>query len=246
MEPQVCYLKEGIARLLDQPGHPLTKRVLFGQPGYSLIIKLSDVRASLGGLTKIVVESGIAQEVASLLDDDHPIRIWRDQVIFKPAEVGGEANWHQDGYYWPTIDASSSITAWIALDDVTTDNGCLRMARGSHRWGLQHSFLNAVSPISALPDLFEGAPVDTVDCPLPRGAVQYHHPLCWHASNANKSSSSRSGLAVHFVCGSSARNLSLLPQQDPSQSNWIESTGSLDLDLVHPIVWPANNKGAGN
>ena len=28
------------------------------------------------------------------------------------------------------------LTAWIGLDDATTENGCLWYVPGSHRWGL--------------------------------------------------------------------------------------------------------------
>ncbi len=38
--------------------------------------------------------------------------------------------WHQDTYYIPTF-PDTLIGAWICLDPADTENGCLRMARGS-------------------------------------------------------------------------------------------------------------------
>ena len=37
--------------------------------------------------------------------------------------------WHQDWYYWK---GATKISVWIALDDATPENGCLKMIAGSH------------------------------------------------------------------------------------------------------------------
>ena len=37
--------------------------------------------------------------------------------------------WHQDWYYWK---GANKISVWIALDDATPENGCLKMIGGSH------------------------------------------------------------------------------------------------------------------
>ena len=37
--------------------------------------------------------------------------------------------WHQDWYYWK---GANKISVWIALDDATPENGCLKMIAGSH------------------------------------------------------------------------------------------------------------------
>jgi ectoine hydroxylase-related dioxygenase (phytanoyl-CoA dioxygenase family) len=53
-------------------------------------------------------------------------------VFCKPAVIGHEVPWHQDGQYWP-IRPRATVTAWIALD-----NGCMRVIPGSHRMGGLH------------------------------------------------------------------------------------------------------------
>lgn len=57
---------------------------------------------------------------------------WGAHVFCKPARTGLAIPWHQDGQYWPIRPLASS-TVWIALDDSTIENGCLRIVRGSHR-----------------------------------------------------------------------------------------------------------------
>lgn len=58
------------------------------------------------------------------------------QSIFfiKSEHKPGQA-WHQDEYFIPTRDRSLTA-AWIALDDATTENGCLWVLPGSHREGV--------------------------------------------------------------------------------------------------------------
>jgi len=68
--------------------------------------------------------------VEQLLGPD--IVCWGAHVFCKPAGTGLAIPWHQDGQYWP-IRPLASCTVWIALDDSTLENGCLRIVRGSHR-----------------------------------------------------------------------------------------------------------------
>ncbi len=50
-----------------------------------------------------------------------------------PGEPGNA--WHQDEMFIPTRDRSLT-TAWIAIDDADTGNGCLRFLPGSHESGI--------------------------------------------------------------------------------------------------------------
>ncbi|CAF4371682.1 unnamed protein product, partial [Rotaria magnacalcarata] len=40
--------------------------------------------------------------------------------------------WHQDGSYWP-LKPMNVLTMWLAIDESNTENGCLRVVRGSHQ-----------------------------------------------------------------------------------------------------------------
>ena len=54
--------------------------------------------------------------------------LWGTTVFGKPAGSGKEIPWHQDGEYWP-MRPLATCTVWIAVDDSTTENGCLRVIR---------------------------------------------------------------------------------------------------------------------
>ena len=63
-----------------------------------------------------------------------PIVTYRAFVMNKPAQGGSELGWHQDR--WTFLKPDPLITIWTALDAATAANGCLRVIRGSHRFGV--------------------------------------------------------------------------------------------------------------
>ena len=71
--------------------------------------------------------------------------LWNSSFFAKPAVNGYATPWHQDGEYWP-IRPLATCTVWIAVDDATRENGCLRVIRGSHRSGRLLSHRTNSSP----------------------------------------------------------------------------------------------------
>ena len=60
----------------------------------------------------------IVEEVAQLLDAEE-LRVWHDQVQFKPPEIGGITGWHQDSPAWPNIaPKTTQVSSGVALDDI--------------------------------------------------------------------------------------------------------------------------------
>jgi len=60
------------------------------------------------------------------------IALWNMSFFAKPAVNGKKTPFHQDGEYWP-IRPLATCTVWIAVDDATVENGCLRIIPGSHK-----------------------------------------------------------------------------------------------------------------
>jgi ectoine hydroxylase-related dioxygenase (phytanoyl-CoA dioxygenase family) len=54
-----------------------------------------------------------------------PLRLYGSQVFPKPDLVGTVVPADQDMRYWP-FEHYEMISAWIALDDSTIENGCVR------------------------------------------------------------------------------------------------------------------------
>lgn len=147
----------------------------------------------------------ICAMVAQLMD--HPVvRVWHDQVQYKPPRVGGPTDWHQDHPYWPIIQPPDLVSAWMALDDATTQNGCMRMVPGSHLWGRYKDGTIGTDPdtFNPTPDralIPPGARLDIVPCEVPKGHVMFHHCLTWHGSPSNTSEKGRPAIAVHYMPG---------------------------------------------
>ena len=127
------------------------------------------------------------------------LRIWHDQIQYKPAEVGGTTGWHQDAPLWPIIRPMTEVSAWVALDDVDADNGCMSMVPGSHLWGNQMPFIRSLENYNAMPPAFEDHPIAVVLRPVKKGEVHYHHALTWHGSHNNTSSRPRRAIAIHYM-----------------------------------------------
>ena len=107
--------------------------------------------------------------------------------------------WHQDAPLWPILAPMTEVTAWVALDDVDPENGCMSMVPGSHLWGNHMDYLATFKQFSDMPASFEGHDIEIRTCPVKRGEVHYHHALTWHGSNANRSGRPRRAIAIHFM-----------------------------------------------
>ncbi len=79
----------------------------------------------------------IVERLAGVLGPD--ILLWRSQMFYKkPGD--GETAWHQDSNFpgpfkVASIDPSITVTAWIALDETSVENGCVELVAGSHKEG---------------------------------------------------------------------------------------------------------------
>lgn len=147
----------------------------------------------------------ITQIVSELMDTD-TVRVWHDQVQFKPPLIGGPTDWHQDHPYWPIIQPADLISAWVALEDADVENGCMWMTPGSHKWGAYNNGTLGTDPeaFSPIPDLSMLPPEanrDMVACPVKKGEVMFHHCLTWHGSRPNDSERGRPAIAVHYMPG---------------------------------------------
>lgn len=135
------------------------------------------------------------------------VRLLEDNALTKDPHSGGSLKWHQDYSYWP-LAQPNAVTLWIALDDVTIDNGAVQMAAGSHLLGerLPAAFgtgatyfrdrrPSLVEPVVEPTEL--GLHVETLE--LAAGEATLHHALTWHASAPNVTDVPRRAAVFRFV-----------------------------------------------
>lgn len=147
----------------------------------------------------------IVSMVAQLIGTD-TVRVWHDQVQVKPPRIGGPTIWHQDHPYWPVIQPADLVSAWVALEDATVENGCMSMVPHSHQWGPYQGGTVGSNPDGwgpAADPSFppEGEKIETVACEVPAGGVVFHHCLTWHGAPPNRSEKDRPAIAVHYMPG---------------------------------------------
>lgn len=137
---------------------------------------------------------------ASQLLGNKAVRFWHDQLFCKPAHHGGVVAWHQDYSYWRRTLPMQHLTCWVALDDVTTENGCLYYVPKSHTWGLLDKPELAGDMEGLQQFLTEDQKrqfAEKVPIEMKRGYGTFHHPLMVHGSYENKSSRPRRAFVLN-------------------------------------------------
>ena len=138
----------------------------------------------------------ILDMVAQVIGPD--LLLWGTTVFGKPPRSGKTVPWHQDGEYWP-ISPLATCTVWIALDDATPENGCLRYIPGSHRRKSVYSHHQDNSESLALNMVLDDDQLDeggARDVLLEAGQISLHDVYLVHGSEPNHSDQRRAG----FVC----------------------------------------------
>jgi phytanoyl-CoA hydroxylase len=174
---------------------------------------------------------------AQLMKTD-TVRVWHDQIQYKPSVVGGPTDWHQDHPYWPVIQPADLVSAWLALDDATEENGCMWMVPGSHLWGPHKNGTIGTDenfdPAPNLDELPGGLSITKVPCPVRRGQVMFHHCLTWHGSPCNHSEHGRPAIAVHYMPGHTRYE----PTQNHIMKDRVEvEPGEILTGKYFPTVW---------
>ncbi len=120
-----------------------------------------------------------------------------NHAILKPARIGGGTPWHQDEAYWDPRHAHRAVSIWIALQPATTENGCMRFIRGSHRGPvLPHELVSADAHGLRLRD--EPPQGEVAVCELPAGGATVHDGRTVHGAGANASGQPRRALVFGF------------------------------------------------
>ncbi len=182
-----------------------------------------------------VISNPIIMEEMSQLTGASTLRIWHDQIQYKPASRGGVNMWHQDAPYWPILAPMTEVSAWVALDDVDPENGCMSMVPGSHLWGNHIDFLHTLKAFGDMPTEFEGHHIEVRPCPVRKGEVHYHHALTWHGSPANVSGRPRRAIALHYMTDETR----YVASGEHVMKPYVEVADGQVMEGQHfPVVWP--------
>jgi len=150
--------------------------------------------------------------------------LWITRILCKPAVKGREVPWHQDGEYW-LMRPLATCSAWIAIDPVSTANGCMRFIPGSHlRQELyrhhQAGRGNLVLNMELDQDQFDEG--DAVNIELEPGQISLHDVRLIHGSLANDSGQRRAALIMRYMPATSYYDRTLGRRRDNSPFNIVD------------------------
>jgi phytanoyl-CoA hydroxylase len=141
-------------------------------------------------------------DVASDLGMVDPLLL-QSMYIFKQPHIGGEVTCHTDHTYLWT-EPRSVIGFWFAIDDATTENGCMWALPGGHRIPVKsRSRLNA-DRTATVTDVLDPEPYPTeglVALEAPRGTLVLLDGAVPHLSGANHSDKPRHAYTIQAIDG---------------------------------------------
>lgn len=181
--------------------------------------------------------------IADLVGED--LFIMASRFWIKEPQDRKYVSWHQDHAYFglkpPTI-----ITAWLALNEVTPHNGCMRVIPGSHKRGtIQHKETHSKDNLLSRGQEVEGVDDSgAFDCVLKPGEFSIHHGHVLHSSEPNVSDDRRIGFAMMFIPASVE---SIIGRRSATLVSGEDRFGYWDHDPLptrdrDPVIWELMHK----
>lgn len=124
----------------------------------------------------------------------------QSMYIFKQPNIGGEVSCHQDSTFLYT-DPIDIVGLWFALEDATTENGCLWAIPGGHRSGLKSRWVRSSKGGMEF-EIYDREPWpenELVPLEVKQGSLILLHGLLPHRSFENRSPRSRHAYTLHLM-----------------------------------------------
>jgi ectoine hydroxylase-related dioxygenase (phytanoyl-CoA dioxygenase family) len=177
------------------------------QPEHGDVLRKNDYTSLIVDQLAELVRHPLIAACASRLSGAGEIRLWHDQLLYKPAETAlpdtGQVNvgWHTDRQYWRTCSSTDMLTAWVPFHDVGVREGAVSFVDGSHLWA-EDVVLDFFNPdLSTLDGVRQEHDVSVTVAEIPRGGMSFHHCRTVHGSGPNLSDAPRRSIAIHLQPG---------------------------------------------
>ena len=171
----------------------LAKTLAAGGDSYSI----STAHLGHGRVYDILTDPRVVGRIKDLLGED--VVAWGSHFFCKMPGDGKRVSWHQDSSYWP-LTPSMAVTAWLAIDDASVENACMRYIPGSHHLGHLTYTLSENDEGNVLNQTVAGAESlgEPINVELKAGEISIHSDLLLHGSEANQSKRRRCGLTLRY------------------------------------------------
>ncbi len=149
-------------------------------------------------LLKFLLDDRVLDVVEPLIGPD--IGLFSSHFISKEPNKGLATPWHEDSNYWDgRFDKFDGIvTVWLALDESTLENGCMKLIPGSH---MRNDFI--YEPCSTDENIFFKGITNidedsAIPCVLKRGEFSLHDSRIVHGAKPNTSTKRRCGYTMRY------------------------------------------------
>lgn len=132
--------------------------------------------------------------------EGQPVELLSAKPVFKSGRMREASPWHQDNAYWR---GASKLSVWIALDQATPENGCLRVVKGGHQQIIEHHQADGAGFGNRLTEEML-PPGEIVDCVMEAGDALIFHDLLPHSSYPNTSGADRWSMIPTYRSASTA------------------------------------------
>lgn len=146
---------------------------------------------------KLASDPDLVASVEALIGPE--VSVAFSQIFFKPANGGGPKPAHQDNFYFGCDNRDGMVTAWIALDEATIENGCMYFGDGSNKGPLIKHVAPIDEPFNLQIPETDMTRMEMSPAPVPKGSISFHHGHTVHQSSDNRSNHSRRAVAIHYV-----------------------------------------------
>ena len=185
------------------------------------------------GMRQLMVDSRLGKMATELAGVDG-IRIWHDQALIKEPWAN-PTGWHIDNPYW-SFTSRNAISIWVALDDVTRDNGCLYFLPGTHKTATWDN-----APISQdMGALFQQYPTwasqTAIAGPMKAGSCSFHNGLLAHGAGANMTPGRRRAMTCAYMPDGETFN-GQANVLTPEYVATLAEGDVLDNDEQNPLLW---------
>ena len=162
------------------------------------------------------------------------IRVWHDQTLQKQPWANPTA-WHLDNPYW-SFHSPDALSIWIALDDVTLQNGCVHYLPGSHKIA-RYENVDIGQEMAALFDYYpDFKKIEAVHLEMKAGMAAVHNGLTAHAAGANMTPYWRRALTCAYMPDGATFNgiQNILSDRQVSE---LRIGGILNDVQQNPLIW---------